>query len=157
MDKVKQVTLSGESAIELGQPTMIITERAVFDFTKEGLVLKEITRIHEIRDNPEVRSVFLLHIPFYLIEFEVKGKRFNAKLDASTGRTVITQIPRKTTYVTQIIVLAALFGITGLAGIFMIVNSIVPAIAGFLTLAGLAYSARIIHMGLRRRYREAAK
>jgi propionate CoA-transferase len=42
VDSVNQITVSGEYALEVGQPVMFITERAVFEWTKEGLVLTEI-------------------------------------------------------------------------------------------------------------------
>lgn len=40
---VQQITFHGPSAIERGQPVLIVTERAVFSLEKEGLVLREIT------------------------------------------------------------------------------------------------------------------
>jgi propionate CoA-transferase len=42
VEKVLQITLSGAYAIKVKQPTIIITERAVFEFKEEGLVLTEI-------------------------------------------------------------------------------------------------------------------
>lgn len=42
VDAVEHKTFSGEYAVEVGQPVMYITERAVFELTKEGLVLTEI-------------------------------------------------------------------------------------------------------------------
>ncbi|MBW1840067.1 MAG: acyl CoA:acetate/3-ketoacid CoA transferase, partial [Deltaproteobacteria bacterium] len=42
VDEVDQITVSGEYALEVGQPVMVITERGVFEWTKEGLILKEI-------------------------------------------------------------------------------------------------------------------
>ena len=40
--QVDQVTVSGECTLEKGQPVLIITERAVFEWTRDGLVLTEI-------------------------------------------------------------------------------------------------------------------
>ncbi|ADO76274.1 acyl CoA:acetate/3-ketoacid CoA transferase [Halanaerobium praevalens] len=42
VDKVEQISFSGEYAVEENQEVIYITERAVFELTKEGLVLKEI-------------------------------------------------------------------------------------------------------------------
>ncbi len=42
INKLQQITFSGEYSIKNGQEIMFITERAVFSLTKEGLVLTEI-------------------------------------------------------------------------------------------------------------------
>ena len=42
VNKVNQISSSGSYAVEIKQPVTIITERAVFECTKEGLVLKEV-------------------------------------------------------------------------------------------------------------------
>ena len=42
LDRVEQITFSGDLAIENGQPAYFITERCVFQLTADGLELKEI-------------------------------------------------------------------------------------------------------------------
>ncbi len=42
LDRVEQITFSGDLAIENGQPAYFITERCVFQLTPDGLELKEI-------------------------------------------------------------------------------------------------------------------
>jgi len=42
LSKVDQITLNGDYILRHSTPTIVITERAVFDLTQKGLVLKEI-------------------------------------------------------------------------------------------------------------------
>ncbi len=42
IDQVEQITFSGDYAVKTGQPVMYITERCVFELSKDGLVLTEI-------------------------------------------------------------------------------------------------------------------
>jgi hypothetical protein len=125
----------------------------------KGLMLKELVQIQEVRDLPEVKGVYLLHIPFYFLEFEVSGKKQTAILDGATGRTVITQIPRETSYWLQVGVLSFLFGAIGLAGIYFAVQQLDPffGIGIFAAIAGLVFAARTLQLGLRTRYRETRR
>jgi propionate CoA-transferase len=51
VDRVDQISASGEYALDIGQPTTIITERCVFEWTREGLVLTEIAPGVNIEEN----------------------------------------------------------------------------------------------------------
>ena len=51
IDQVEQISVSGEYALEVGQPVKIITERAVFEWVKEGLVLTEIAPGVNLQEN----------------------------------------------------------------------------------------------------------
>jgi propionate CoA-transferase len=42
VDSVEQITFSGEYAVEIDQPIVYVTERAVFELTAEGLELTEV-------------------------------------------------------------------------------------------------------------------
>ncbi|TEB14719.1 Acetate CoA-transferase YdiF [Pelotomaculum sp. FP] len=42
LDQVGQISYSGKYAVSINKPTLFITERAVFELTKEGMVLTEI-------------------------------------------------------------------------------------------------------------------
>ena len=123
----------------------------------KGLMLKELAQIGEVRDLPEVKGVYLLHIPFYFIEFEVASKKFNATLDAATGRTVITQIPREVSYWMQVGVLTTLFGGLGLAGIYLAVQGILGYFGIFPAIAGILFAIRTLQLGLKSRYGETRR
>ena len=128
----------------------------------KGLMLKELAQILEVRDKPEIKGVYLLHIPFYFLKYQVGEKHYEASLDGATGRTVITQIPRETSYWLQVSLLSVLFGAIGLGGIFLAVN---PLIGGlnfsyfgiFAAIGGLIYLARVLHLGFRTRFRETRR
>ncbi len=125
----------------------------------KGLMMKELAQILEVRDEPEVKGVYLLHIPFYFLEFKVGKKEYKATMDAATGRTVITQVPRETSYWVQIGVLTTLFGGIGIAGIFFAVQQI--ALLGYFSIfgaiAGLVFAIRTLQLGLKSRYRETQR
>lgn len=42
VDRVAQITFSGAQAIAQGQSVLYVTERAVFDLTPEGVVLRDV-------------------------------------------------------------------------------------------------------------------
>ena len=132
----------------------------------KGLMYKELAQIQEVKDKPEVKGIYLLHIPFYFFEFEVKGKPYKATLDAATGRTVITQIPRETSYWAMIGLLAAFFGIIGIAGIYFAVAASqgglpfglgVNWVGIFAAISGIVLTIRTLLLGLRTKYRETRR
>jgi propionate CoA-transferase len=51
IQEVEHRTFSGERAIEIGQPVLFVTERAVFELSSEGLVLTEIAPGINIQDD----------------------------------------------------------------------------------------------------------
>ncbi len=126
----------------------------------KGLMLKELAQILEVRDQPDVESVYLLHIPFYIIEFEAAGKKHNAILDGATGRTVVTDVPRETSYWMQVGILTTLFAGIGIAGIFFAIQSTLfnfQYFGIFGAIAGLILAGRTLQLGLKSRYRETQR
>ncbi|MHA1204351.1 MAG: hypothetical protein ACTSRR_07330 [Candidatus Heimdallarchaeaceae archaeon] len=119
----------------------------------KGLILKEITRIHQVVDNPKVTSVFLLHIPFYFIKFKVGRRHYQAKIEANTGRTVVTQIPKKITYTLQVTFLGIFFALVALLSVILLLSSISP-VGLFLLMSASMFSIRTFQVGLRRKYKE---
>ncbi|MCG3227031.1 MAG: hypothetical protein H7645_08935 [Candidatus Heimdallarchaeota archaeon] len=128
----------------------------------KGLMLKELAQILEVRDKPEIKGVYLLHIPFYFLKFESGNKQFEAILDGATGRTVITQIPREASYWIQISLLSVLFGSIGLGGIFLAVNPLISSMdfsyfGIFAAIAGIIFTIRVLQLGLKSRFRETRR
>lgn len=125
----------------------------------KGLMMKELAQILEVKDEPKVEGVYLLHIPFYFLEFKVGKKEYKATMDAATGRTVITQVPRETSYWIQVGVLTTLFGAIGLAGIYFAVNNVLETgyFGIFGAIAGLVYAARTLQLGMKSRYSETQR
>jgi hypothetical protein len=127
---------------------------------------KELAQIHEVKDKPEVKGIYLLHIPFYFLEFEVNNKMYKATMDAATGRTVITQIPREGSYWVMIGLLSAFFGIIGIAGIYFAVAASQDAsffglginwVGIFAAITGIVFTVRTLLLGLRTKYRETRR
>ena len=123
----------------------------------KGLMLKELATILEVRDKPDIEGVYLLHIPFYFLSFKVGNKEYNAIMDAATGRTVDTKVPRETSYWMQVGLLSLLFGAVGLAGIYLAVQGILGYFGIFGAIAGLVYVARTLQLGLKSRYTETQR
>jgi len=126
----------------------------------KGLMLKELAQIIEVKDHPEIKGVYLLHIPFYFLEFEVGKKKYKATLDAATGRTVITETPREVSYWLQVSFLTTLFGAIGIAGIFFLTQGSTSLFFGlgiFGALTGIIYAIRTLQLGLKSRYRETRR
>ncbi len=124
----------------------------------KGLVLKEIEVIEQLRDNPAIEGAYLLHIPFYFIEYSVGTRNYKAILGASTGRTVFTQIPRKKTYWAQVIVLSIIFGTMTILGGFFVINDpgMLFNLALYTGIVGLVFTVRTLVSGIRLAYREEA-
>ena len=158
-DKVKADIVKSVLDVAQAKEQAVISMREIH----KGLMLKELAQILEVRDKPEVKGIYLLHIPFYFLEFEVDGKMYEAILDGATGRTVITKIPRETSYWAMIGGLAAIFGIVGVFGIYLaVVASQGGSFFGlptnflgiFAAITGVVFTARTLMLGLRSRYRE---
>jgi propionate CoA-transferase len=62
LDSVEQITFSGEYAIESGQTIFYITERAVFELRKTGMVLTEIAPGIDLQKNILEQMDFKVHI-----------------------------------------------------------------------------------------------
>ncbi len=123
----------------------------------KGLILREITQIIEVTDNPIVKSVYQLHIPFYFLNYDVHGRSFDAIMDGATGRTVITKTPRSASYWVQISALSVFFGILCLAGIFLAVQQIWGYFGIFGAITGGLLIIRTLQLGFKRRYQETRR
>ncbi|MHA1685869.1 MAG: hypothetical protein ACTSYD_05585 [Candidatus Heimdallarchaeaceae archaeon] len=124
----------------------------------KGLILKEITQIQSVRDNPQVKKIYLLHVPFYFFVFQVEGKNYRAILDAATGRTVITEVPRAIKYTISVISLVTINAIISILGlIFSLKAIIIPTAAGYMAIVELFFAILIGVAGLRARYSETRK
>ncbi len=125
----------------------------------KGLIFKEIVQLSKAIDNPQIKGCYLLHIPFYFLTYSLLGKEYKATMDAATGRTVITQIPRTKGYYAKVTSLAIFFGLTVLAGLLIVVNFIEPLFffAIYFVIAGTVLGIRTLQAGLRRKYRKKAK
>lgn len=66
VEAVEQVTFSGEYAQQVGQPVLYVTERCVFELTKEGIELKEVA------PGIDIEKDILAHMGFKPIMKDVK-------------------------------------------------------------------------------------
>jgi len=121
------------------------------------LIFKEVVQIQQIRDNPQIKSVYLLHVPFYFIEFKVNNRRYQAIMDAATGRTVTTEIPREIKYIAVIVTTAVLSLIIGLIGLFLTVKNIERHIGIYLLITGTVIGLTIAIRGLASKYSETRR
>ncbi len=119
----------------------------------KGLILKEIVQINEVRDNPEITDIYLLHIPFYFIDFEVNGKLYHAIMEANTGRTVITDIPRKISYIIRVVTLGVFFIITAIIGLLLFLKTGLY-FSVYLLITGVALGVMTFYSGLKHKYKE---
>lgn len=61
VDAVQQITWSARYAMEQGQPAQFITERAVFDLTRDGMMLVEVA------EGVDIRQDIIAQIPFPIL------------------------------------------------------------------------------------------
>ncbi|MBY9001139.1 MAG: hypothetical protein KGD64_09510 [Candidatus Heimdallarchaeota archaeon] len=161
-DKVKAKVVASVLDTEQAKVQGIASIREIH----KGLMYKELAQIQEVKDKPEIKGIYLLHIPFYFLEFEVAGKLYEATMDAATGRTVITKIPREKSYWALIGMMSAFFGIIGIAGIYFTVTASQGAsffglginfVGVFAAITGVVFTIRTLLLGLRSKYRETRR
>ncbi|MCR1899425.1 acyl CoA:acetate/3-ketoacid CoA transferase [Irregularibacter muris] len=70
INQVEQITFSGEYAVEVEQPVLYVTERAVFELSKEGIVLKEIAPGIDVQEDIVNQMGFQPIIPKDLKEMD---------------------------------------------------------------------------------------
>ncbi|MEX2460480.1 MAG: malonate decarboxylase subunit alpha [Paenibacillaceae bacterium] len=81
---VEQITWSGPSAQERGQSARYITERAVFDLTPEGIVLREVAPGIDIKEDILKRVDFAVIVPPEVAIMDArlfKSERMELKID----------------------------------------------------------------------------
>lgn len=125
----------------------------------KGLILKEITQIQSVTDNPQIKKCYLLHVPFYFFEFDVNGKKYKAILDAATGRTVTTEVPRAVKYTISVISLIAFNVVLALAGGILLLKGLINKVApaAYLLIIGITYAVIIVVTGLKNVYSETRR
>lgn len=140
---------------EMNEENARETGKSLLKNYHDNIVHEEVQEIEELQQQQEIDEISLIYAPIWFVKFKIAGlKQYEAMIDASTGRTIYTETPRRMRHYFIIGLLAMKFLIISGIGYLLFYLFELNAVAVFLGIMGAFLALQGLIEGWPRKFKE---